>query len=168
MQGLEFLEGQQKAISQEWLEAVYATYNKRYANLMRESDDRFGNPVGFVFKTAIPGIVQSIIRGEDTRPHLTDVVKIRAVQEFSPSEALDFVYALRDVIDKVCPRLDARQRLRVQKRIDALALEAFDIYMECREKLAQIKINETRRALFKLLERATNPRFPSSNKETEL
>jgi len=168
MQGLEFLEGQQKAISQKWLEAVYATYNERYANLMKESDDRFGNPVGFVFKTAIPDIVQSLICGEDTRPHLTEVVKIRAVQEFSPSEALYFVYALRDVIDKVCPRLDARQRLRVQKRIDALALEAFDIYMECREKLAQIKINETRRALFKLLERATNSCFPSSNKETEL
>lgn len=167
MQKLEFLQSREKAICDEWLRALYATYNERYANFLREGKDRFENPVGFVFRKAIPEIVQSLICGRETRPHLTEIIKIRAVQGLLPSEALGFVYALRDAIQKVFPMLDPLQMAQVQRRIDALALEAFDIYMECREKLAQIRINETRRALFKLLERATDSMSLGQRKEIE-
>jgi hypothetical protein len=167
MQRFEFLQSQQEAISDEWLKSVCSTYNERYATFLRDGKDRFANPVGFVFKTAIAGVVHSLISGEETRGHLTEVVRVRAVQEFSPSEAVGFVYPLRDAIEKVCPRLSAQEKSEIQKRIDELALEAFDIYMECREKLAQIKINETRRALFKLLERADGSRCLGQSKETK-
>jgi len=48
--------------------------------------------------------------------------------------------------------------LKFQSRIDDLALQAFDIYMDCREKICEIRINQAkteREMAFRMMERMT-------------
>ena len=51
--------------------------------------------------------------------------------------------------------------LKFQSKIDDLALLAFDIYMGCREKICEIKVNRARaekEMAFKMMERMTSPK----------
>jgi hypothetical protein len=47
-----------------------------------------------------------------------------------------------------------RQFLEIEARIDQMGLAAFDIYIACREKIYELKANETRNRTFKAFERA--------------
>jgi hypothetical protein len=49
--------------------------------------------------------------------------------------------------------------LKFQSRIDDLALQAFDIYMECREKICDIRVDQARaekEMAFRMMERVTH------------
>jgi myo-inositol catabolism protein IolC len=48
----------------------------------------------------------------------------------------------------------AAELLKLESKIDQLCLMAFDIYMQCREKIYQISANETRNRTFRAFERA--------------
>jgi len=73
-------------------------------------------------------------------------VRIRAVQEFSPSAAVGFVYALRGILreELASAGLDAAGHAAVESGVDRLALAAFDAYMKCREKIFEIRVREIR------------------------
>jgi len=83
------------------------------------------------------------------------------VQDFSPSQAIGFIFLLKKAIREVLesgirgkPVLE--EWMEFQSRIDQLALLAFDVYMECREKICEIRVNEAkaeREMAFRLLER---------------
>ena len=82
--------------------------------------------------------------------HLEEIIKIRAVQEFTPAKAVSFVFLLKDAIraqlgdDAKDPR--AREELRaIDTRVDQLALFAFDVYVMCREKVFSLRLNEIRK-----------------------
>jgi hypothetical protein len=64
-------------------------------------------------------------------------VRIRAVQNFTPSQAIGFVFDLKGLIRAMAPadRQASKEMVVIESRIDALALLAFDLYMSCREKI---------------------------------
>jgi putative component of toxin-antitoxin plasmid stabilization module len=62
---------------------------------------------------------------------------------------------LHDMFDKQLQDAGAlRQFKEIESRIDRLGLAAFDVYMACREKIYELKANETRNRTFKAFERA--------------
>ena len=56
-----------------------------------------------------------------------------------------------------------------ESRIDAIALHAFDSFMKCREKIYEIKTNETRNMTFRLLQKAQllSPKKPEETQGPE-
>ena len=48
----------------------------------------------------------------------------------------------------------ADEMLQFESKIDSLVLAAFDIYMECREKIFQLQANETKARTFSAFKRA--------------
>jgi len=95
----------------------------------------------------------------ETSRFLDGIVRIRAVQEFAPSEALGFIFQLKDVVRKVLAKAPqhpaAANELDVfDSAVDDLALFAFDLYMQCREKIYDIKAKEARSLTFRLLQKA--------------
>ena len=48
----------------------------------------------------------------------------------------------------------AAELVELESKIDQLCLTAFDIYMQCREKVYQISANETRNRTFRAFKRA--------------
>jgi len=78
---------------------------------------------------------------------LEELLRIRAVQEFSASEAVSFIFLLKPLLRGRSGHDD-----RIDERIDELALMAFDAYMRSRERLLALQVNESRRKTY-LLER---------------
>ena len=91
--------------------------------------------------------------------HLDSIIRIRAVQDFTPAQATAFILSLKKVLREYLAKELQDSRLAaeftaLETRIDQICLMAFDIYMQCREKVNQIRANETRNRTFRAFERA--------------
>lgn len=138
-----------RAIAQQWLDLTLRTYPSQTVKFLVRESDRFHNPVGQTLKEGIPLLVDELFGGMDSArvgQALEDIVRIRAVQNFSARDAVAFVFLLKGVIQ---PELsaDGADRLELDSRIDELALSAFDFYAQCRAKISGVQVNEARRGV---------------------
>jgi len=157
----DLLEKHRAAILQRWLQLIVDTYPADTARFLLREKDRFLNPVGYTIAQETAVLLDEIARGQNAERlgnSLDNMLRIRAVQEFPPSEAVVFVFLLKKAVrDELASepqesRLLA-EMLSLESRIDEAALRAFDIYMSRREKIYEIKANEVRRRSEKLMER---------------
>ncbi len=162
----ELLEAHYHAIVKKWIDKVYDSYPEDGAKFLRNKKDAFANPVGFRINRGIEGLVKELINeepSEGVEEFLDSILRVRAVQDFMPGDAVAFVFELKKVIREVLSKqLNENARLMaelldVESKIDRLALLAFDIYMGCREKLFQLKVEEIKRRPFLQLEGASCP-----------
>jgi hypothetical protein len=154
------------AILKKWFDLILETYPADTATLMRKDKDQFTNPVGSTLSREIEILFNELCEGsqnEKCQASLDSILKIRSVQDFSPSRAVGFVFLLKRAIgetlkNEICKESVMDEWLKFQSRIDGLALQAFDAYMECREKICEIRINQARaekEMAFRMMERVT-------------
>lgn len=153
-----FLENKRGTVIRRWLDAVLATYSQQAVGFMRNQKDQFANPVGSTFKAGLERLYDEFTAGLDPEramPHLDAIVRIRAVQEFLPSDALAFVVQLKEILRREAGRdLDADHWAELDNRVDRMALQAFDLYNACRERIHQIRVQEIERNNYMLLRRS--------------
>ncbi|HZP02673.1 MAG TPA: RsbRD N-terminal domain-containing protein [Terriglobia bacterium] len=147
-------EDQRRRFEEGWLETLFRSYpSLSVTSLLREKDP-FRNPVGYRFREGVRVLTEELFGAMDARriaSALENIVQIRAVQDFSPAQALGFVFASRKISREIL--CDSTEDLReLDDRIDRLILAAFDLYVRCREKVHEVQLNETRRKVG-LLER---------------
>ncbi len=161
----EILRGKRDAIVGEWLAQTLRSYPEHTGRFLSRERDPFRNPVGAAFQDALPVLFDAVLGGVDTAaltPPLDRLVRIRAVQDFTPGQAIAFLFLLRPLIREALRTQGGRGAAEqetlaaVEDRIDAVALLAFDLFMKCRERLYEIRTNEARRRIF-LLERRLRP-----------
>jgi hypothetical protein len=129
---------------------------------LREEKDQFANPVGCTISNEIAALYDELLQGTDTEklsPFLERIIRIRAVQDFSPSQAIGFIFSLKRVIrDELGSEIRkdgiVEELTTFESRIDELALRAFEIYVRCRERVYEIRVNEVKNRTFGLLKRA--------------
>lgn len=153
------LAASRSAVLQRWFQLIVDSYPAGVARFLATEPDRFANPVGQTIRGRCADLLDGLLAGkadQELVPALDDIVRIRAVQDFSPSQAVGFVFllkrALREEAGQGSPELGG-EMAALESRIDMLACLAFDIYMSCREKAYEIQAKELRRRTFKLLER---------------
>ena len=78
-------------------------------------------------------------------------MRIRAVQNFSAKEAVGFIFLLKEILQKELSA-DGPISSDIERRIDEIALVAFDLYSQCREQISAIQVSEARNRVA-LLER---------------
>jgi len=167
------------AIVGRWLDCVLRTYAKDAAAAFARQKDPFANPVGHSLRVGTRAIFDSILAGEEcdqvNRP-LSEVIKIRAVQQFTASQAVGFVFLLKDAIrdqlgDVTSDAAIMAELEGLDRVIDRVALQAFDVFVECREQLCELRVNEVKRSVSwimeKMNERNSNPELASSRQELE-
>ena len=165
----DLLSQNETVILKRWFDLILETYPIDTATLMRKEKDRFANPVGSTISREIEVLFRKLCEGsrdEKCQASLDAILKIRSVQDFSPSNAVGFVFLLKRAIGETLkneiykePFID--EWLRLQSRIDDLALQAFDAYMDCREKVCEIRINQAKaekEMAFRMMERMTHPK----------
>ena len=161
--GLEkLLETNKAAITEKWFNLAAQTYAVDTAEFLKSKTDPFANPIGSTMMTSLDGILEQLIHTMDTetlRVHLDPIIRIRAVQDFTPSQATAFILLLKKVLRKYHAKELKDHRLaaefvELESKIDQISLMAFDIYMQCREKVYQISANETRNRTFSAFKRA--------------
>jgi hypothetical protein len=140
-------------VCRNWLDKALLVYSNAYRQFAGNHPDTFANPAGMILKEGLAALFEALVEGaepERCRAALTPVIRLRAVQEMPPSQALAFVTQLKSVVREV---LGDRMRegdwpdalLAFEAQIDQAALWAFDIYSECREKIFELRVNEMKR-----------------------
>ena len=150
------------AILERWFRLIIETYPSETSKFLKSQKDRFANPVGAAISEGIEGLYEHLLGESDpveVSSFLDRIIRIRAIQDFAPSQAVAFVVFLKKAIreqlgKEIRDKTVADELLAVESRIDDLTLLSFDIYMNCREKVYEIKANEIRNRTFTLLERA--------------
>jgi hypothetical protein len=157
------LASQQDDILSKWFDAIVESYPPETARFLKRESNPFANPVGSTVYEGIKGVYQELYQGMDrdkVSTHLDQVVRIRAVQEFAPSAAVGFIFPLKRLIRETLGReirdgrVSAEELAELDSKIDALALLAFDIYTECRNKIYELRVNEVKNQSHRLLQRA--------------
>ena len=142
------LASKKKAIVQKWIDQVLDSYGS--PDFFKKQKDRFANPIGSTISNGLQNLYAILVEekelGEAAKP-LEEIIKIRAVQEFSPSNAVFFVYILKNIVREELSKEKNREEVLdtlsvLDSRIDEIALMAFDFYMDCQERLHQIRVNE--------------------------
>ena len=160
---LEILLAKRKSlILKKWFERVVETYPPDTSRFFKNKKDPFSNPVGRTTFQSLEALLDQLLNEIDydkTASILDPMIRIRAVQDFSPSQATAVFFKLKDIVREVLGK-DVRESqmindlLNFESKIDEISLIAFDIYMKCREKIYELKANEVRSRSFKAFERA--------------
>jgi hypothetical protein len=162
----DLLKKNKAAILERWFHLILETYPANTATIMRKDRNQFTNPVGSTLSREIEVLFKNLCEGiwdEKCEASLDSIVKIRSVQDFSPSKAVGFIFLLKRAIgetlkNEICKESVMDEWLKFQSRIDDLALQAFDAYMDCREKVCEIRINQAKaekEMAFRMMERMT-------------
>ena len=148
------------AIVRAWLARMLRAYPDHTSRFLDREQDPFRNPVGHTLKEALAALFDELLgemNAEKVTPLLDGIVRIRAVQDFTASQAVAFPFHLKMVLretvgDQFRRDPEGNGLAALDDRIDQMALLAFDLFMRCRESIYEVRANETRRRLY-LLER---------------
>ncbi len=157
----ELLESKKEQIVSEWLDVALSLYARDASVAYGKKNDQFANPVGHSLREGTLGIFEALQNDGDAakiRQHLGEIVKIRAVQQFPASATLDFVFRLKDVIrnalgEKIFERQISSELPLLERKIDEAAAVGFDVYVECREKVFEIRTSEMKRSVSWVVEK---------------
>ena len=141
---------------------MYPADSKKF---LTSETDQFANPVGFSIKEKTDNLFTVLIdedefNQEKVESILDEVIRIRAIQDFSPSQAVTFIYLLKDVITDELRNSSEPVKdmfpdvVSFYDKIDRAVLTAFDIYSKCREKLFEIKVESAKNQVSGLLRRS--------------
>lgn len=144
-------------IVNKWIKLILGSYSIESSKFLNQEKNQFSNPVGSTISASAEGIFDEIVGSRDFDKIallLTDSIKIRAIQNFSPSEAVGFVFILKRVIrEELGKQINQEKFLdemfEIESVIDKTALVAFDLYMQSREKVFQIRMSEAKYKLQK-------------------
>jgi hypothetical protein len=127
-------------IVEQWLRRILESYPPQTAQFLLQQEDPFLNPVGHNFRKALTVLIEEILGNMNSarvEPAIESIVRIRAVQDFTAAEAVRFIFLLKEVLAGAEPHVPA-----IDKKIDEVALRAFDTYVRCRERIAEIRGRE--------------------------
>jgi len=133
-----------------WFNGLCHEYPEKTMELLKNNKSQFANPVGYNMHQGLGTIFDQVLEdvdAEEFRISLDKIVRIKAVQEFSPSQSVAFIFILKKLIKEelrsqlgkevMCKDLDV-----IEQRIDNISLLAFDMYTKCREAIYQLRIDE--------------------------
>lgn len=145
----QFLHENKEDILERWTAEVLSTYSADAARIFGRQLNRFANPIGYNVRQGLLELYDAIAAGkigDQLSNHLEELVKIRAVQAFTPSESVAFVFYFKRIVRAVSGKsqqpISADDLATLDGRVDAAALSIFDCYMDCRERLHQVRIHE--------------------------
>jgi hypothetical protein len=155
------LENKRDDVLGKWFDLIIATYPRESSRILAKRKDQFGNPIGYSIANGIEGIFDQVIADMDSESLLAaldEIIRVRAIQDFKPSQAISFVFQLKSVLREVLSDEEAGSGSAddlaiLDARIDQVATLAFDVYMERREKFHEIRTSEIKKSSFRLLER---------------
>ena len=144
----EALAGKKKDIVALWIERTLDSYTS--PGFFKKATDPFANPVGSNITVGLTSLYEALLDGAGAEGYagpLDQVVRIRAVQEFTPAQAMAPFLELKWVIRQIFSGDKATKSLmnsldNLDCEIDRIALAAFDVYSDCREQLYRNRIHE--------------------------
>jgi len=137
-------------IVDKWVEYTLSTYTS--SSFFIKERDTFANPVGGNIRQALGKLFVLFSKGADSKEYvapLEQIMSIRSVQEFTPSQAIAPLNAVKHITREVFAADKERSHLTAELydfefAVDLALLAAFDIYMNYRERLYQVRMAEVK------------------------
>jgi len=156
------LKEKRSPIVKKWCEAVLATYPEQSQKFLRNQKDGIANPIGSTISQGLESIFDELLNdpeSDEISLFLDNIIRVRAIQDFSPSQAVSFMFQLKGIAreelqTEVGQEEISEELLSFEAEIDGLAMRCFDIYTGCREKIFEIRVNEVRNQSARLLKMA--------------
>ena len=157
----ELLRDNRDIIVQRWFDDGLATYPEDSASAFKRQKDPFANPIGHSLRLGTKAIFDALLDGADSdtiQHHLNEIVKIRAVQQVTASEAIKFVFSVKQAVRAELGRAARDPRMvdeleAFDGKVDRVALVAFDTYVQCREQVSELRIGEVKRQVSWIIDR---------------
>jgi hypothetical protein len=137
-----------------WFNLILEGYPPAGSSFFKAEANRFRNPVSYQLTQGIEGIYNALAEGKDPeeiRSFLEEIIRIRAVQEMPPSEAVSFFAILKKIVREELNGETVDGLSRFDSKLDKLTFMSFDVYMNYREKLFKLKVNDVKNRVSGLL-----------------
>lgn len=149
------------ALAEKWVEAILGSYPEETRRIWKTGKG-FNNPVGGTITECVDEFIDHLVKWDDAEAmaaSLDRLIRIRSVQEFSPSQALSFLFMFKKVLretyfKKLEKSGSLAELLRFEAKIDNMVMMAFDIYSKAREQLFAMRVDEVKRAHRNIIRRA--------------
>ncbi len=140
----------QKKIVGQWVDYALSTYSS--SKFFRKEGDKFANPVGGVLREALEALFLLLAKNAEPEEFIAPIqriIRIRAIQDFAPSQAVSPIHAVKHITRKILSADKERSHLvdelyDFEFAVDLAVLVAFDLYMEDRERLFNVRMQEIR------------------------
>jgi hypothetical protein len=152
------------AIIKNWFTLAVETYPPDTASFLKRQKDPFANPVGRTISLSLEALFKELLKAKEMDHEiltslLDPIIRIRAIQNFSPGQAISFIFLLKKAIRENIKKEASEEQLfnellLFESKIDQLVMIAFNLYMECKEKIYDLKANEMRNTTYKAFKRA--------------
>jgi len=147
------IQDKQQSILSRWVPAALGDFCHNEPLTVHRGKDRFSDPLGYAIASNAEAILQWLINDEpdtDLGKPLEAICRIKAVQDYRPSESLHFIFDLKTIIREcLAGEIDvsqyAEELWEVDRRIDDMALMAFDLFGACRNQIYQLQAEEIKR-----------------------
>lgn len=159
-----FLKKNKKSIVEKWRDLIFDSYPDVTSRFLKKEKDRFANPVGYDISKCVPIIYDELLSDEADTAKLSEalenIMKVRAVQDFTAFNAAAFVFFLKTAVRKTLDENGEsekhfRELLEFESQIDSIALLTFEVYVKCRERLHEVRTKEIK-ASYALLKKRFN------------
>ncbi|MBF0450004.1 MAG: RsbRD N-terminal domain-containing protein [Candidatus Magnetomorum sp.] len=159
---IEHLDKNKQTIIEKWFNLIIETYPQDTTRFLKKDQDPFSNPVGNTTRNNITDLFDQLLTDDVDQAillnYLDPILRIRAIQNFSASQAVGFLLEIKTIVRKMIGAskisFDDNDYFRFERRVDQMALYGFDVFMTCKEKIYDLKANEVRERSFQVLERA--------------
>jgi hypothetical protein len=156
------LQEKRSEIIKKWCDVVLSSYPEQSQKFLKKQKDKIANPVGSTISEGIESIYDELIKDAESEKislFLDNIIRVRAIQDFSPSQAVSFIFGLKHIIrdalkDETQKGALSEELVAFESKIDGLALLCFDIYTRCRQKIFDIRVNEIKNRSSRLLKMA--------------
>jgi hypothetical protein len=137
-------------IVNQWVDYALSTYKD--SKFFLKEKDKFSNPVGGNVRESFDKLYVLLTKNKDPQElvaPLEQFIRIRSVQDFTASQAVSPLHAIKHITRGVLEKDKDRKYLvnelyDFEFAVDMAVLAAFDLYMINRERLANVRIEEIR------------------------
>ena len=142
-----------------WFDLMLKSYPTEARDFLKKKKNRFDNPVAYEFRKGMKGIYKTLfysMEEEKISSVLDRIISIGAIQDFLPSRVIGFILLLKTAVRKglegeIQENGLSEELLELESRIDRLALLSFDVFMNRREKLYELRVKEVKNRVSGLL-----------------
>jgi len=149
------IEQHKKKIIDQWFLVTINSYPQETSRILGKLKNQFDNPVGSATAQSLEDtfdlLLQKEFNADKIETALDSIIRIRAVQNFTASQAVGFVFELKQIVKTV---MNNEMDSAFDSKIDQTALAAFNRFMKCRENIFLLKATESKRRIHRAFERA--------------
>lgn len=148
------LQAHEERLLTAWFSKMIDAYPDQSRKYFYQIKSNFTNPVGSNLYQCLKDLLHTLLSDSPDADVVNEnvqlILRIKAVQDVLPSQAVSFVPALKQIIERECKKeldkagVSLEEWLDFYSDLDTVALYAFDSYSESRDLIYKMRLDEIR------------------------